>query len=552
MALGKALLSGLRGIGRGTSQVATQAGIYAGANAIFGSIGSEGNATPGHSSTGRLGRSTFGSFLRGISSGGGNSDGSINAAAEEAQDEAAARDQAILKELQTHTGILQQISEKVCCAGPGGGGGSSSMASAAAPMLLMTGRGRASRATRPPTLPPVPVAGTAGSTAASGIGRTIAAKGLGRAAAAAAPAAVVLGAYEGWQDWENADKRLEAGEITEREANVEKSGAVGYGTGSATGAIIGAAAGQFLIPVPVLGALVGSVAGSLLGGWLGEEAGEGLADAVLEEDPKALEQTVNQNIEETVEPVKPEENKELVEAITQVSPEVQFAENTSTTMDEPILQTASDLNDSVTQGVDSAKRESKSDWTSALLSAAIPGYADVMLGNDLLSGEGKIKSDTTNAVLGGAAIPLMLAMNLFSDTASENNDTLSEISSDQKETTNNTITATTAKDLVSVSLTQQEKKAENTEKLLKVIASNTTEQEVKTQQDEQDRKNQTQKILSSPTPKPRQPNRQNNTSSNPVPGYGFDLTMAADDLDSEYFRAVYINSIANNAAFSDI
>lgn len=258
--------------------------------------------------------------------------------------------------------------------GAGGGGGeeggdlfstvvdlaSNSLGKKAGKSLL----GRAGRAVSSLGSRAASATGSAASRAASGIGRTalnIGAKGLGSTAlkATGAIGGVAMGAYEGWSDWQNANKRLEAGEITEREANVEKSGAVGKGTGTATGAIAGAIAGQALIPIPVVGALIGGAVGGWLGGWLGEEAGEGLADAVLEEDPKALEQTVNQNIEETVEPVKPEENEELVETMTQASPEVQIAESLGMTKEDGTEKPDDAVSEGIVPAVKEAEKTSK-------------------------------------------------------------------------------------------------------------------------------------------------------------------------------------------------
>ena len=92
--------------------------------------------------------------------------------------------------------------------------------------------------------------------------------------------AVGTAAYDAYGDYSEADRKVQAGEITKQEGQVEKGKAVGGGIGAAGGALAGAKAGAalgtFLGPAgTVVGGLLGGAAGYIGGKWLGKKAGGG-------------------------------------------------------------------------------------------------------------------------------------------------------------------------------------------------------------------------------------------------------------------------------------
>jgi len=161
---------------------------------------------------------------------------------------------------------------------------------------------------------------------------------LGKAGSAAlkglklgGPLAVVGGLIEGGMDWADANERLAAGEITEREANVEKSGSVGKGLGTAGGALAGAAAGAAIgsvVPIvgTAIGGLIGGIAGAWLGGSGGEALGETVGDMIFEEEPEKAQEQIQQTARDQIEPQDQEETEQIVKTMTEASPQMQVAE----------------------------------------------------------------------------------------------------------------------------------------------------------------------------------------------------------------------------------
>lgn len=84
-----------------------------------------------------------------------------------------------------------------------------------------------------------------------------------------------MGAVQVYQGRKEADRALEAGEITEEEAKKQKTEATYTGTGSAVGGVAGAA----------LGSLVGPL-GTVVGGYLGAKLGENLGSWFASRDEK--------------------------------------------------------------------------------------------------------------------------------------------------------------------------------------------------------------------------------------------------------------------------
>lgn len=97
-------------------------------------------------------------------------------------------------------------------------------------------------------------------------------------------AGLLYGAYEGYQSYTEADEALAAGEITENQATVAKSGAVGNTAGGVGGAAAGAAAGALAGSiVPGIGTAIGGLVGGALGYWAGSEGGELVGEMIGEE-----------------------------------------------------------------------------------------------------------------------------------------------------------------------------------------------------------------------------------------------------------------------------
>lgn len=149
------------------------------------------------------------------------------------------------------------------------GGGGGGLLSTAADLLGGRGKGGA--------------AGKAASTAGK-------LAGAASTAARFAPAAAgVLGvgaaAYEAYSDYNTADAKVQSGEITKEQGQVEKGKAVGGGVGAAAGALGGAKAGALAGAalgsfIPGLGTVVGGAIGGIAGGALGYFGGKKLGQAV--------------------------------------------------------------------------------------------------------------------------------------------------------------------------------------------------------------------------------------------------------------------------------
>lgn len=145
--------------------------------------------------------------------------------------------------------------------GVGGGGGGGLLSSAAD--LLGGGRGGAGK-----------TAGKVGKLAAmAGKLGTVAKVGGGLLAVGTA-------AYDAYGDYSEADRQVQAGEITKEQGQVKKGEAVGGGVGAAGGALAGAKAGAMLGafggPIGMaVGGLLGGAAGYIGGKWLGKKAGGG-------------------------------------------------------------------------------------------------------------------------------------------------------------------------------------------------------------------------------------------------------------------------------------
>lgn len=92
--------------------------------------------------------------------------------------------------------------------------------------------------------------------------------------------AVGTAAADAYGDYSEAERQVQAGEITKEQGQVKKGEAVGGGVGAAGGALAGAKAGAvlgtFLGPVgTVVGGLLGGAAGYIGGKYLGKKAGGG-------------------------------------------------------------------------------------------------------------------------------------------------------------------------------------------------------------------------------------------------------------------------------------
>jgi len=97
-------------------------------------------------------------------------------------------------------------------------------------------------------------------------------------------AGLAYGAYEGYSAYTEADAALAAGEITENQATVAKSGAVGTTAGGLGGAAAGAAAGALAgSVVPVVGTAIGGLVGGAIGYWAGSAGGEAVGEMIGEE-----------------------------------------------------------------------------------------------------------------------------------------------------------------------------------------------------------------------------------------------------------------------------
>lgn len=181
-----------------------------------------------------------------------------------------------LKESKETNKILKNIEELLGdgVGGESGGGGFwSSLASGAMSLFGMKGAAAAGTG----------AAGTAGTgAAAAGTGAATTGFLAANAGTIATLGGVGVAGYTGYkayQSYKEADEQLEKGEITEDEADVKKTGAVGQGVTGVGGALVGAKAGA------ALGSLlgpVGTIAGGLLGAGIGAFAGSKLGKGIGE------------------------------------------------------------------------------------------------------------------------------------------------------------------------------------------------------------------------------------------------------------------------------
>lgn len=92
--------------------------------------------------------------------------------------------------------------------------------------------------------------------------------------------AVGTAAYEGYSEYQDADKQVKSGEISKEEGQVKKGEAVGGAVGGGGGALAGAAAGAAIgSVVPVVGTAIGGLIGGAIGYWGGKKAGQAVGGA---------------------------------------------------------------------------------------------------------------------------------------------------------------------------------------------------------------------------------------------------------------------------------
>ena len=89
-----------------------------------------------------------------------------------------------------------------------------------------------------------------------------------------------VAAYKGYSDYQDADQQLKSGEITEDEADVKKTGAVGTGVGGIGGALAGGQAGAAIgtLIFPGVGTAIGGALGAGIGAFAGSKAGKGIGE----------------------------------------------------------------------------------------------------------------------------------------------------------------------------------------------------------------------------------------------------------------------------------
>ena len=89
-----------------------------------------------------------------------------------------------------------------------------------------------------------------------------------------------VAAYKGYSDYQDADQQLKSGEITEDEADVKKTGAVGTGVGGVGGALVGGKAGAAIgtLIFPGVGTAIGGALGAGIGAFAGSKAGKGIGE----------------------------------------------------------------------------------------------------------------------------------------------------------------------------------------------------------------------------------------------------------------------------------
>lgn len=118
--------------------------------------------------------------------------------------------------------------------------------------------------------------------------------------------AVGTAAYDAYGDYSEAERKVQAGEITKQEGQVEKGKAVGGGIGAAGGALAGAKAGAALGTLlgpagTVVGGLLGGAAGYIGGKFLGKKVGGGAVSAT-----QAITGSGSQSVPEVTAPAAPD------------------------------------------------------------------------------------------------------------------------------------------------------------------------------------------------------------------------------------------------------
>jgi len=116
----------------------------------------------------------------------------------------------------------------------------------------------------------------AGSNVAGALNKTV--KVLGPVATVAA------GVYEGYTGFTDAEAKLQAGEITEKQANIEKTEAIAGAAGGAAGGWGGASAGAALgtLILPGVGTVVGGIVGGLAGYFAGSEGAKAISGPIAD------------------------------------------------------------------------------------------------------------------------------------------------------------------------------------------------------------------------------------------------------------------------------
>ena len=89
-----------------------------------------------------------------------------------------------------------------------------------------------------------------------------------------------VAAYKGYSDYQDAGQQLKSGEISEDEADVKKTGAVGTGVGGVGGALAGGQAGAAIgtLIFPGVGTAIGGALGAGIGAFAGSKAGKGIGE----------------------------------------------------------------------------------------------------------------------------------------------------------------------------------------------------------------------------------------------------------------------------------
>lgn len=135
---------------------------------------------------------------------------------------------------------------------------------------------------------------------------------MGKAAVGRVPligAAVTAGM--GVMEYNDVNKQLEAGEITQKEATVKKSETVGSTGGVMAGMAAGAAIGSV---VPVVGTIIGGALGAALGGWLGSKGGKAVGEAMAKETKGEKVNATIKNLEkEKTQKIEVEAKKQALE-----------------------------------------------------------------------------------------------------------------------------------------------------------------------------------------------------------------------------------------------